>query len=328
MNHLTEQYLIFFSKSLTIFIFLFVLLMSFAASMASSKAKQQKKPRLKLLNKELHNTVTSNLKALSQIPLYKSLYKKIKKQSHKKKNKVLYVLDFNGDIEASETETLRHEIDLLLKIAQKSDKVIIRLNSRGGGVSGYGFATSQLNRIRQAGIDLTVSIDQVAASGGYMMAAIANRIIAAPFSTIGSIGVAVEMPNYYELLNKVGVKYLSFTAGKHKRSISPYTEQTAEGEEKTQESIDLIHTLFKDHVKQYRPEVDIEETAQGEIWPAIHAKEKGLVDEIKTSDCEIMEAMNDYLVMQIHTPKKQNMLKSITTKALQLLQNSSTYGNH
>lgn len=207
---------------------------------------------------------------------------------HSTKKRV-FVVDFEGDVSASECSTLRDSISALLSIVRKQDEVVVRLESPGGVVHGYGLAASQLARLRERNIHLTVCVDKVAASGGYMMACVANKIVAAPFSVIGSIGVLSSTPNFNRLLKKHDVDFIEQTAGEYKRTLTLFGEINDKKKAKHQEDIDIIHSLFKDHVSHHRPQVDITTVSTGEIWLGRHALEKRLVDELKTSDDLLLE---------------------------------------
>jgi len=208
---------------------------------------------------------------------------KLEKQNKSSQPRV-FVLDFDGDIRASATSSLRHEITALLGVATTNDEVLLRLESGGGLVSSYGLAASQLVRIRQAGIPLTVCIDKVAASGGYMMACIGNKIISSPFAMLGSIGVVAQIPNLNRLLNKYEIDYEVLTSGEHKRTLTVFGKNTEKGREKFQQDLDVTHQLFKRFVASYRSQLDMDQVATGEVWLGINALEKKLVDELKTSD--------------------------------------------
>lgn len=196
----------------------------------------------------------------------------------------VYVLDFDGDLQASATENLRQEITAVLSMARAEDEVVVRLESGGGMVHGYGLAASQLARIRQAGVPLTVCVDKVAASGGYMMACIADRILAAPFAILGSIGVVAQLPNFHRLLQKHDIDYEVLTAGEYKRTLTLFGENTDKGREKFQEDLETTHQLFKEFVSSYRPQLDIDQIATGEVWLGQRARSMQLVDELQTSD--------------------------------------------
>jgi serine protease SohB len=210
--------------------------------------------------------------------------------SGKNKNRV-FVLDFVGDIKASACDNLREEISVVLSQAKEGDEVVVRLESGGGMVHSYGLASSQLARITGRKIPLTVCVDKVAASGGYMMACVANKIVAAPFAILGSIGVLAQLPNFHRLLKKNDVDFEMFTAGEYKRTVTMFGENTPKGREKFIEELEDTHVLFKEFVSEHRPQVDISKVATGEVWYGRRALEVNLVDELCTSD--------EYLLKQI-----------------------------
>ncbi|MYD43640.1 MAG: protease SohB [Gammaproteobacteria bacterium] len=222
----------------------------------------------------------------------------------------VFVLTFEvDDIEASRVQFLRKEISAILVRSKKPHEVVVRLKSSGGYVHSYGFAASQLLRIRDAGIKLTVAVDEIAASGGYMMAAVADQIIAGPFAVVGSIGVAAELPNLHRFLKKYDIDYEVLTAGKHKRTLTVFGENTDEHREKFQEEMDQTHELFQDFVSKHRDVVDVPATATGETWYGSKALELKLVDAIQTSDQYVLDACNDaevYEVQWVHDIPKIN----------------------
>ena len=196
----------------------------------------------------------------------------------------VYILDFIGDIKASATEELRKVITAVLAIARKEDEIVLRLESQGGMVHSYGLASSQLARITSKEIPLTICVDKVAASGGYMMACVANKIIAAPFAILGSIGVVAQIPNFHKLLKKNNIEYETLTAGEYKRTLTMFGENTDKGRKKFVEDLEDTHVLFKEFISQHRPNVNIEEVATGEIWFGTRAQDKSLIDAVSTSD--------------------------------------------
>lgn len=196
----------------------------------------------------------------------------------------VYVLNFEGDIKASAVESLREEISGVLSLARETDEVVLRLESGGGMVHSYGLAASQLDRIRKRGIPLTVCVDKVAASGGYMMACVANKILAAPFAVIGSIGVVAQLPNFHRLLKKNYVDIELLTAGEHKRTLTMFGENTHKDREKFIEDLEDTHELFKRFVSEHRPAVNIQAVANGDVWYGQQAMSNHLVDELMTSD--------------------------------------------
>lgn len=219
----------------------------------------------------------------------------------------VFVLDFDGDIKASAVETLRHEITALLTQAKPTDEVVLRLESGGGMVHGYGLAASQLARIRQAGVPLTVCVDKVAASGGYMMACIGNKVLAAPFAILGSIGVVAQLPNVHRLLKKHDVDVEILTAGEYKRTLTVLGENTDKGREKFKEDLETTHQLFKDFVGRYRPELRIEEVATGEIWLGTDALDNRLVDHLATSDEYLSQRAREADLYQLSYVEKKSL---------------------
>ncbi len=203
----------------------------------------------------------------------------------------VWVLDFKGSMDAHEVNSLREEITAVLAAFKPQDQVVLRLESPGGVVHGYGLAASQLQRLRDKKIPLTVTVDKVAASGGYMMACVADKIVSAPFAIVGSIGVVAQMPNFNRFLKNKDIDIELHTAGQYKRTLTFLGENTEEGREKFREELNETHQLFKDFVKRMRPSLDIEQVATGEHWYGQQAVEKGLVDEINTSDDVILNLM-------------------------------------
>jgi serine protease SohB len=213
--------------------------------------------------------------------------------------KRIYVIDFDGDIEASEVESLREEITAILSIATSQDEVLLRLESPGGMVHAYGLASSQLLRIRDKGIPLTICVDKVAASGGYMMACLASNLIAAPFAIVGSIGVLVQLPNFHRLLRKHDVDYETISAGEFKTTLTTFGEITNKGRKKVKEDVEEMHVLFKNWVKEHRPAVEIDSIATGETWVGLQALERNMVDAVMTSDECIVAACEEADVFEV-----------------------------
>ncbi|MFW0065456.1 MAG: protease SohB, partial [Coxiella endosymbiont of Dermacentor silvarum] len=223
--------------------------------------------------------------------------------------KRIFVLDFNGDIHASSVEKLREEVTALLIVANKEDEVLIRLESSGGMVHSYGLAASQLQRIKEADIKLLVAIDKMAASGGYLMACVADWIIAAPFAIVGSIGVLAQLPNFHRYLQKKSIDFEQITAGEHKRTLTLFGENTEEGRAKMRQEVEEIHTLFKNFIKEHRKVVDIEQVATGKHWCASQAIHLKLVDELKTSDAYLLKARQKCDLYEIYYRVKHPLSK-------------------
>ncbi|WP_294496143.1 protease SohB [uncultured Ruminobacter sp.] len=224
--------------------------------------------------------------------------------------RLMFVIDFDGSTDCNEVEYLRRAVNLLADEISEGDEVVVRLTSPGGTVNGYGLAASQLERLKRNGAKLTVAVDEVAASGGYLMACVADNLIAAPFSYIGSIGVVMELPNFHRLMKKYDVDYEQITAGEYKRTLSTFGENTEQAREKCREELRQIHGIFKSHVARFRKNVDIEKLATGEVWLASEAKELGLVDELMTSDEYIIKNMDNFAAVfnVSYTEKKKNNL--------------------
>ena len=233
--------------------------------------------------------------------------RKAEKQGAVQERPRIFALNFDGDIQASAVDSLREEISAVLQVARKDDEVLLRLESEGGMVHAYGLAASQLQRLRDKGMKLVAAVDKVAASGGYMMACVADRIIAAPFAVVGSIGVVAQLPNFNRLLKKHEIDFELHTAGQFKRTLTVFGENTEAGRAKFQEEIDDTHELFKSFVAQHRHGLDLDKVATGEHWFGARALALKLVDEIKTSDDYLLERIKDADVYEISYRQKQSL---------------------
>lgn len=227
----------------------------------------------------------------------------------------LFVLDFNGSIDAKEVSSLREEVTAILSVAKEGDEVLLRLESGGGMVHGYGLASSQLDRLKSANIPLTISVDKVAASGGYMMACVADKIVSAPFAIVGSIGVIAQIPNFNKLLKKNDIEFEQMTAGEYKRTLTMFGENTDKARDKFKLELEETHVLFKNFIRDHRPDLDLEKVATGEHWFGSQALELGLVDEIKTSDDLIVEATKEKSVLALHYVRKKKLSDKISGTA-------------
>ena len=231
----------------------------------------------------------------------------------------VFVLDFKGDLRASAAASLREEVSAVLRVAQPGEQVLVRLENSGGTVHEHGFAASQLTRLKQHGIKLVVAVDKVAASGGYLMACVADRLIAAPFAIVGSIGVLAQLPNFHRLLEEKGVDFEQVTAGRYKRTLTMFGENTDEGRAKLKEQVEEIHELFKAQIREHRPQVDVESVATGEHWHGVRALELKLVDEIKTSDDVLAEAAKDHDVYHVAYKRRRSLQERLLGGAESLL---------
>jgi len=258
----------------------------------------------------------------------KGPFKKIAKERRKERKQLtkkgsqrkrIYVLDFKGDIRASATASLREEVSAVLAVATEEDQVLVRLENAGGTVHEHGLAASQLLRIRERGVPLMVSVDRVAASGGYLMACVAGRIMAAPFAIIGSIGVIAQLPNFNRLLEQKGVDFEQVTAGRYKRTLTLFGKNTDEGRAKIKEELENVHELFKMQITEHRPGIDLERVATGEHWYGLTALELGLIDEICTSDDFLVEAAREHDLYQVTFKRRRSLPERLLSGAENLL---------
>ena len=270
--------------------------------------------RINEQRKKIAQTTASKFELLQ---LTQQLSKKAR--ARKKNNQKIYVLDFKGDIQASAVENLREEITLILATAKAGkDRVVVRLESPGGAVHGYGLAAAQLVRLRDAGFHLTICVDKVAASGGYMMACIATEIISAPFAVVGSIGVVAQVPNFNRLLKEHHVDFELYTAGQFKRTVTMFGENTEEGKAKFEEELQQTHVLFKHFIEKYRPQLNVEKVATGEHWYGQDAKGLNLVDQLKTSDEYLLGLLAQHDVYVIQTRRKPTLGEKLGLQAAQM----------
>lgn len=315
MSEFFINYGLFLAKTVTIVVAIVAVALFFVFMSSRKRSGTKEFIEIKKLNKKYDDMAM----AMNASMLHKDGLKKYLKEEKEKlkgivkgtnndaQKKRIYVLNFHGDIRASAVSSLREEITAILTVATESDEVFLRLESGGGIVHGYGLGASQLMRIRKKNIPLTVSVDKVAASGGYMMACVGSRIMAAPFSIIGSIGVIAQIPNFNKVLKKHNIEFEQFTAGEFKRTVTMFGENTNEAKAKFREEIEDIHLLFKDFIVQHRPEIDIVQVSTGESWPGTRALEKKLVDELKTSDDYLLENRKDADIYEIKYVSKKSL---------------------
>ena len=324
------EYGVFFAKFMTVVIVFAIIAAGIFIMIFRSKGDMDGHINITNLNQKYKSI---NLMLKSQI-LPKHEFKKFikeQKAEEKKKEKSektsgtddtrhkLYVLNFKGDIRATEVSSLREEITAILNIAETTDEVLVVLESAGGTVHGYGLAASQLKRIRDKGVHLTVAIDKVGASGGYMMACVADRIIAAPFAIIGSVGVLAQIPNFNRLLKKHNIDFEQISAGEFKRTLTLFGENTDKDRQKVKEELEETHHLFKEFIRENRAQVDIEKIATGEHWYGRKAIELKLVDELKTSDDYLTSAVADADIYEIAYIRKKPISEKIFSFGVRLL---------
>lgn len=312
------DYGLFFAKSMTLLVMLLIVVAMVTAVGTRGRRGEPGQLEIRSLNKQydrLRDIVTSGLLSAEERKAVLKARRREEKKRFKagrgKAGKRLFVMDFHGDLKASATRSLREEVTAVLAEATAADEVVVRLESGGGMVHGYGLAASQLDRIRKAGVPLTVCIDKVAASGGYMMACVANKIIAAPFAFVGSIGVVAQLPNFYRLLKKHDIDYEVLTAGEHKRTMTVFGENTDKDREKFVEDLEETHVLFKQFVAEHRPQVDVDSIATGEVWLGSRAQTLGLVDEVITSDEYIIGQMDSAGVFSVNYRHRRSLPEKV-----------------
>ncbi|MGB1262951.1 MAG: protease SohB [Cognaticolwellia sp.] len=324
------EYGLFLAKAVTLVVAVIAIIVAIASTAIKQGAKKGELEVTDLSEQyaEVEDEITHHLLSREELKEKEKQDKKAEKEkakadkksvkedsAEKKSTPRLFVVDFNGSIDAKEVSSLREEISAILTVAKPTDEVFVRLESGGGMVHGYGLASSQLDRLRQHNIPLTASVDKVAASGGYMMACVANKIVSAPFAIIGSIGVIAQVPNFNKLLKKNDVDFEQFTAGEFKRTVTMFGENTDKGREKFVEELEETHVLFKNFVSEHRPSLDISKVATGEHWFGTQAKELGLVDELQTSDDYLQARCKSHKLMQIKYATKKGLAEKFSKAA-------------
>lgn len=322
MTFLTE-YGLFLAKTVTFLLAIGAIILMVVSS------RQPKARKGELVVTDLSSELEQRLFALKSALASKAERKALEKQQkdeQKQRAKAgdarsrLFVLDFNGSMDAKEVASLREEVSAVIGVALPGDEVLLRLESGGGVVHGYGLAASQLQRLRDKDINLTVAIDKVAASGGYMMACVADKILAAPFAIVGSIGVIAQLPNFNKLLKKHDIEFEMHTAGQYKRTITMFGENDDSGREKFREELAAIHAQFKTFVAEHRPLLDIDQVTTGEHWLASQAKGLGLVDLLCTSDDYLLAQASHHKVVGINYRKPKSLTQKLGQQGAQALE--------
>ena len=308
-----SQYGLFLLKSLTVVLAILIVIAGFFSMSRKTKPKLEIKSLNKVhdeIQQQMHEEINSGKKRIKPTRQEKKLAKA---------RPSLFVIEFNGDIKASQVESMREEINAVLSIAEPHDEVMVKVESPGGSVNGYGLAASQLQRIRDSKLHLTVCIDKIAASGGYLMACVANEIVAAPFAILGSIGVVAQLPNFHRWLKKNNIDVEVLTAGEYKRTLTLFAENTEKGRKKFQEDLEKIHDAFRNYVLQNRSKLDIEKVSTGEHWLAQDAFDLKLVDTLKTSDAWIFSKFSAFNVFSVKVPTKQSFVGRLLKPAMKML---------
>ena len=301
-------YALFLLKTVTLVLAFIIVAVTILALASRGKSKSKGK----IVTHKLNRKFDAMKRAFNDVALSDKALKHLNKQEKKSAKSIetkkrLFILNFNGDIKASQVEAFRQEITTILLVATPEDEVVVRLESPGGVVHGYGLAASQLQRIRDQKIPLTVIVDKIAASGGYMMACVADKILAAPFAIIGSIGVVMQLPNFNRLLDKNNIEFELLTAGEYKRTLTMFGKNTDKAREKVLEELEEVQVLFKDFISQHRPQVDINQVATGEHWFATKAIEYRLVDALQTSDDYLLKKSTDHDLYEITYKTKPSL---------------------
>ena len=329
MIEFLSEYGLFLAKAVTIVIAVLIVVGGVFALSMRSQGKQKEHIEVNHLNERYDNMALSLQSAILPKKAFKKTLKAQKKadkeaakeadkQSENQRQK-LFVLNFHGDIRASAVAALREEVTAILTVAKPGDEVLLRLESAGGLVHAYGLAASQLTRFKQRELKLTVAVDKVAASGGYLMACVGDNIIAAPFAIVGSIGVLAQVPNFHRLLKKNEIDFEQFTAGKYKRTVTMFGENTDPDREKFQEDIEQTHLLFKDFVTEHRGELDIEQVATGEHWYGTQALDLKLVDELRTSDDYLLAAKEQAELFEVIYRSKKPLVSRLLASTQEAL---------
>lgn len=309
-----------------IIVFAFVVITGVIAQAAQKQKKQKGELEVTHLSRELQEMQDALQMELLDKKARKKAEKLLKKarKSEEKHDKRLFVIDFKGSLDAKEVDSLRREVNAILSMATDKDDVLVRLESGGGVVNGYGLAAAQLQRLREHGMTVHVAVDKVAASGGYMMACVGHKIYAAPFAFIGSIGVVAQIPNVHRWLKNHDIDFEQITAGEFKRTLTIFGENTEEGRRKFKKDLEAIHHQFKDFVQTNRPQLDIDKVATGEVWSGQRAKELGLVDEIITSDAWLLKQLSEREILKLEYSVKKPISERFAKGAATLIHTLKT----
>lgn len=326
------EYGLFLAKAITIVLAVLATVGGIIALSARTKLRAKERIEVKNLNRQYQHMMHTLQAAMLPKKAFQRVFKAWRKaeqkrhtstsQEHKKK---IFVVNFHGDIRALAVNSLRKEITAILTVAIPEDEVVVRLESGGGLVHAYGLAASQLSRIKDRHIPLTVAIDKLAASGGYLMACVADRIICAPFAIVGSIGVISQVPNFHRLLKKNDIDFEQFTAGEYKRTVTLFGENTEKGRNKFQEQIEETHLLFKTFIKEHRSELDIVKVATGEYWYGTQALELKLVDALRTSDDYLLEASKTADIFEVTYISKEHLTQRLFSRVAQILERQPAF---
>jgi serine protease SohB len=316
------DYGLFIAKTVTIVLAIGVVIGQIGGLIARQRGVPHDRLIIRKLNKKFRRMALAMQRELLPPKALKQLVKAehaLDKKPTDAERKRVYVLDFHGDIRASQVASLREEVTAILTVVRPGDQVMVRLESPGGMVHSYGLAASQLARLRDKGVSLTVAVDKIAASGGYMMACVADHIVAAPFAVLGSIGVVAQVPNLHRLLKKHDIDYELYTAGAWKRTVTMFGENNDAGRDKFRLELEEAHSLFKDFVHTYRNGVDLELVATGEHWYGQRAHELRLCDQLGTSDDWLLAASHEAELLEVRYVPQRHWNSRISRFAAETL---------
>ncbi len=319
MIDLLIAYGFFLLKIITVLIVILIPILLITSSTKNRKETDKGRIIVKNLSDKLEE-IGVTLKSAEMDPkAYKSFLKernkKKKKEIKGKSKEIVYVLDFKGDIQASAVGKLKQEINAIIASQVKCKEVVIKVESGGGSAYAYGLCAAELKRLVDNKIKLTVCIDKIAASGGYLMSCVATKIVAAPWAIVGSIGVIAQLPNFHRLLKKLDIDIEMHTAGKFKRTLTTLGENTKQGREKFISELEDLHVVFKDFVKENRSKIQVAKVATGEVWQGDKAKKLGLIDEIGTSDDYLLKLASKFKLLEIQYFEKKPFTARIGSAA-------------
>jgi serine protease SohB len=328
MREFLLSYGLFLAKVVTLVTAAGVLLALLAAAGRTLRQASGERLEIRHLNERLRELAETLNRALLDAPARRREQRRFKRERKARHARAsgaaarVFVLDFRGDLQASCVAALREEISALLQVAQpRRDEVLLRLESAGGTIPAYGLAASQLQRIRDRGLKLTAAIDKIAASGGYLMACAAERILAAPFAIVGSIGVVGQLPNFNRWLREHHIDFELHTAGEYKRTLTLFGENTEAARAKFREELEQAHGLFKDFVAARRPALELSRVATGEYWYGAQALALKLVDELTTSDDYLLKRAQEAEVYEVRFRRRRSLREQLIGSLAQLRTN-------
>jgi len=309
MIDLLVAYGFFLLKVITVLLVILIPILMISSSTKHRKETDKGRIIVKNLSDKLEE-IGVTLKSAEMDPkAYKSFLKernkKKKKEVKGKPKEIVYVLDFKGDIQASAVGKLKQEINAIIASQVKCKEVVIKVESGGGSAYAYGLCAAELKRLVDNKIKLTVCIDKMAASGGYLMSCVATKIVAAPWAIVGSIGVIAQLPNFHRLLKKLDIDIEMHTAGKFKRTLTTLGKNTKQGREKFISELEDLHVVFKDFVQENRSKIQVAKVSTGEVWQGDKAKKLGLIDEIGTSDDYLLKLASKFKLLEIQYFEKK-----------------------